>query len=65
MAKYEFTEKELLSAVAYGIGLMCGKHNLNISRKEIKNKSAGVVTFISDRRHYFSKKEKKNDKLSI
>ena len=56
MAKYEFTEKELLSAVAYGIGLMCGKHNLNISRKEIKNKSAGVVTFISDRRHYFSKK---------
>lgn len=29
-------KKELKKAVAYGLGYMCGKHNLLLSQKEVK-----------------------------
>ena len=28
--------KEVQKAVAYGIGYVCGKHNLNLTKKEVK-----------------------------
>ena len=28
-------EKEIKKAVAYGIGYVCGKHNLKLSKKEL------------------------------
>jgi len=31
--------KELTKAVAYGIGVMCGKHNLNLTKDYIKKVS--------------------------
>ncbi len=31
--------KAIEKAVAYGIGYVCGKHNLEISKKEVRNVS--------------------------
>lgn len=48
MAKQEFkyTKKDIIDAMQYGMGYVCGKHNLTLTKKERLSKVNHLISFI-------------------